>query len=129
MARGIQVWPSPAQDPELISDFIVESREHLANVETQVLTLEREPTNSESLNAVFRGFHTIKGLAGFLELWEVQKLAHEVETVLDRARNSQWTVTGTMKNGERVEARGCDFYSFRGDKVVKKDSFWKIRQS
>ena len=39
---------------------------------------------------------------------------------------SQWTVTGTMKNGERIEARGCDFYSFRGDKVVKKDSFWKI---
>jgi two-component system, chemotaxis family, sensor kinase CheA len=84
-----------AQDPELISDFIVESREHLANIETQVLTLEREPTNSESLNAVFRGFHTIKGLAGFLEVWEVQKLAHEVETVLDRARNSQWTITGT----------------------------------
>jgi two-component system chemotaxis sensor kinase CheA len=83
-----------SQDPELISDFIVESREHLANVETQVLTLEREPTNSESLNAVFRGFHTIKGLAGFLELWEIQKLAHEVETVLDRARNSQWTITG-----------------------------------
>jgi len=39
---------------------------------------------------------------------------------------SQWTVTGTMKNGERIEARGCDFYSFRGDKIVKKDSFWKI---
>jgi ketosteroid isomerase-like protein len=39
---------------------------------------------------------------------------------------SQWTVSGTMKNGERIEARGCDFYSFRGDKVVKKDSFWKI---
>ena len=61
-----------AQDPELISDFIVESREHLANVETQVLTLEREPTNSEALNAVFRGFHTIKGLAGFLELPLIQ---------------------------------------------------------
>jgi ketosteroid isomerase-like protein len=39
---------------------------------------------------------------------------------------SQWTVTGTTKAGERIEARGCDFYSFRGDKVVKKDSFWKI---
>jgi ketosteroid isomerase-like protein len=38
---------------------------------------------------------------------------------------SQWTVTGTTKAGERIEARGCDFYSFRGDKVVKKDSFWK----
>jgi two-component system chemotaxis sensor kinase CheA len=88
--------PSPdrslAQDPELISDFIVESREHLVNIESQVLTLERDPSDGEALNAVFRGFHTIKGLAGFLELWEVQKLAHEVETILDRARNSQWTI-------------------------------------
>ena len=83
---------SLALDPELISDFIVESREHLVNIESQVLTLEREPFDSEALNAVFRGFHTIKGLAGFLELWEVQKLAHEVETVLDRARNSEWTI-------------------------------------
>jgi ketosteroid isomerase-like protein len=39
---------------------------------------------------------------------------------------SQWTVTGTMSSGERVEARGCDFYSFRDGKVTKKDSFWKI---
>ena len=39
---------------------------------------------------------------------------------------SQWTVTGTMTSGQRIEARGCDFYSFRGGKVVKKDSFWKI---
>ena len=83
---------SLALDPELMSDFIVESREHLVNIESQVLTLEREPSDSEALNAVFRGFHTIKGLAGFLELWEVQRLAHEVETVLDRARNSQWTI-------------------------------------
>ena len=81
-----------AQDPELVSDFIVESREHLVNIESQVLTLERDPSDSEALNAVFRGFHTIKGLAGFLELWEVQKLAHEVETILDRARNSEWTI-------------------------------------
>jgi two-component system chemotaxis sensor kinase CheA len=84
---------SLAQDPELLSDFIVESREHLANLEAQLLTLERNPRDSEALNAVFRGFHSIKGLAGFLELWEVQALAHEVETILDRARNAHWTVT------------------------------------
>jgi two-component system chemotaxis sensor kinase CheA len=82
-----------AQDPELMSDFVVESREHLANIETEVLTLERDPCDAEALNAVFRGFHSIKGLAGFMELWEVQKLAHEVETVLDRARESRWTIT------------------------------------
>jgi ketosteroid isomerase-like protein len=39
---------------------------------------------------------------------------------------SQWTVTGTTRSGERIAARGCDFYSFRDGKVVKKDSFWKI---
>ena len=39
---------------------------------------------------------------------------------------SQWTVTGTMRSGEKIEARGCDFYTFRGDKIVRKDSFWKI---
>ena len=81
------------QDPELLSDFIVESREHLVNIESQILTLERDPCDSEALNAAFRGFHTIKGLAGFLELWDVQKVAHEVEAVLDRARNAELTIT------------------------------------
>ncbi len=86
--------PSPiAQDPELVADFIVESREHLAAIETQLLEVERNSSDTEALNAVFRGFHTIKGLAGFLELWAMQKLAHEVETVLDLARNSQLTIT------------------------------------
>jgi len=84
--------PSLAQDPELLGDFILESREHLAAVESQLLTLEGDPSVSEALNSVFRGFHTIKGLAGFLELWEVQKVAHETETVLDRARSSQWAL-------------------------------------
>jgi len=84
---------SLSQDPEMLSDFVLESREHLAAIEAQVLTLEREPGETEALHAVFRGFHTIKGLAGFLELWEVQKLAHEVETILDRARNFQMAIT------------------------------------
>lgn len=84
---------SPAQDPELLADFVMESRDHLSQIETQVLGLERDPHDGEALNAVFRGFHTIKGLAGFLELWDVQQLAHHVETVLDRARNGQWIIT------------------------------------
>jgi two-component system chemotaxis sensor kinase CheA len=82
-----------AQDPELVSDFVLESREHLAAIESQLLTLEGDPGAAEPLNSVFRGFHTIKGLAGFLELWDVQRLAHETETVLDRARSSQWSLT------------------------------------
>ena len=86
--------PAPvALDPELIGDFVLESREHLVQIEAQLLTLERDAGDSEALHAVFRGFHTIKGLAGFLELWDVQKLAHEVETVLDGARNGELTLT------------------------------------
>lgn len=91
--RAAPAETSLAQDPELLSDFLLESREHLAAIESQVLTLERDPHASEALHAVFRGFHTIKGLAGFLELWEVQKLSHEVETILDRARNLQLELT------------------------------------
>lgn len=85
--------PPVSLDPELIGDFILESREHLAQIESQLLTLERDASNAEALNGVFRGFHTIKGLAGFLELWDVQSLAHEVETALDLARNGELTLT------------------------------------
>ncbi len=57
--------------------------------------MERDPCDSEALNSIFRGFHTMKGLAGFLELWDIQKLAHEVEAVLDRARNFELKITPT----------------------------------
>ncbi len=84
---------APAQDQELIADFVLESREHLASIEAQALTLERDPSDTEALNSAFRGFHTIKGIAGFLEMRNIQELAHEVEAVLDRARNGQLTIT------------------------------------
>lgn len=40
---------------------------------------------------------------------------------------SEWTLSGTTTDGVRIEVRGCDLWTFRGDKVVKKDSYWKIR--
>jgi two-component system chemotaxis sensor kinase CheA len=84
---------SLAGDEDLILEFITESREHLAAIEGQMLILERDNTDAETLNAVFRAFHTIKGLAGFLEFAAIQALAHEVETLLDLARTSQLVVT------------------------------------
>ena len=39
---------------------------------------------------------------------------------------SEWTLTGTTTDGERLEVRGCDLWTFEGDKIVRKDSFWKI---
>jgi len=85
-----------ASDPELIGDFILESREHLTAIELQLLTLDQDPANSEAIHAIFRGFHTIKGMAGFLDLDAVRDLAHEVETVLDLARNEKLAITSAI---------------------------------
>jgi two-component system chemotaxis sensor kinase CheA len=85
--------PSLGQDPELLGDFVVEAREHLSAIESQSLVLEQDCGNAEAIHAVFRGFHTIKGLAGFLELAGIQEVAHEVETLLDRARNGELTIS------------------------------------
>jgi two-component system chemotaxis sensor kinase CheA len=84
-----------AQDPELLSDFILEAQEHLTSIENQSLAIERDPEDSEAIHGIFRSFHTIKGLAGFLELAHVQEVAHEVETILDLARNAKLEITPT----------------------------------
>ncbi len=82
-----------ANDPELMNDFILESREHLTSIELQLLILDQDAANAEAIHAIFRGFHTIKGMAGFLDLDAVRDVAHEVETVLDLARNGRLVIT------------------------------------
>jgi two-component system chemotaxis sensor kinase CheA len=84
---------SLAQDPELVGDFVLESREHLTSIEGRMLLLEQNPNDMEAVHSVFRGFHTIKGLAGFLEFPDIQAVAHEVETLLDQARNAKLAIT------------------------------------
>ena len=75
---------------KLIRDFVSESREHLDRISSsRCWSLDRSPADMEAIHSVFRSFHTIKGLAGFLAFDVIQTLAHEVETVLDLARNSE----------------------------------------
>ncbi len=78
----------------LIQEFITEAGTHLDTAEQEMLALEEDPTNSDSLNALFRAFHTIKGVAGFLDLKQVQSLAHVAENLLDRGRSGQLLLTG-----------------------------------
>jgi two-component system chemotaxis sensor kinase CheA len=85
-----------AQDAELVGDFITESREHLGAIEKHMLTLEKNPDEKEAVHAVFRGFHTIKGLAGFLEFMPIRDVAHDVETLLDLARNGKLVISGSV---------------------------------
>lgn len=84
---------SLAQDPEMVQEFLVESREHLASIEARVLELEQDASSQETLNGIFRGFHSIKGLAGFLDFAVIQDVSHEVETLLDKARNGELALT------------------------------------
>lgn len=78
----------------LIQEFITEAGTHLDAAEQEMLALEEDPTNNDSLNALFRAFHTIKGVAGFLDLKQVQSLAHVAENLLDRGRSGQLMLTG-----------------------------------
>lgn len=95
-----------AQDAELVNDFLVEARDHLNSIESRVLVLEQTPGDLDSIHAIFRGFHTIKGLAGFLGFSAMQEVAHETETLLDLARNGQLTITAEIID---VVLAGADF--------------------
>lgn len=76
-------------DASLLNDFITESRDHLHAAETVLLELETDPGNKENLNTIFRAWHTIKGVAGFLGLKEVATLAHKMESQMDLARKGE----------------------------------------
>ena len=85
-----------SEDEDMIREFITEAQEHLATIESGMLVLEQGAADAETLNAVFRGFHTIKGLAGFLEFTAIQSLTHEVETLLDLARKGQLAMSASV---------------------------------
>lgn len=83
-------------DLEILTDFICESREHLENADLKIMSLETNPGNQESMNAIFRAFHSIKGVAAFLGLEGIRTLAHEVETLLDKVRSGKIQASGGM---------------------------------
>ncbi len=78
---------------DLLHDFLTEAGEMLDDVELRMIDLERDPTNDGLLNAVFRGFHTIKGGAGFLEAGALVDLCHIGESLLDALRKNQLKLT------------------------------------
>ena len=81
-------------DFPLVGDFITESNGHIESAEAQLLKLEENPDDNEALSAIFRSFHTIKGVAGFLNLKQIGALAHAAENLLDLARNGKLQLVG-----------------------------------
>ncbi|KGM57338.1 chemotaxis protein [Lysobacter arseniciresistens ZS79] len=74
---------------DICADFLIEAREILDQLGEQMVALERSPADRECLNAVFRGFHTIKGGAGFLDFAPMVAICHAVEDRLNAARSGE----------------------------------------
>jgi two-component system, chemotaxis family, sensor kinase CheA len=81
-------------DPDLLKEFTAESRELLEKSEAALLAMENNPDDAESVNTVFRAFHTVKGTSGFLGLKSISELAHHAESLLSRIRNKEIRLVG-----------------------------------
>ncbi len=95
-----QTEPAPAtmaeEDKEIIYDFVAESLENLGTIEVKLMDLEQAPSDMEIINAIFRPFHTVKGVSGFLNFNKINKLAHVAENLLDKARNQELSIDGEI---------------------------------
>lgn len=79
-------------DEEILQDFLVEAGEIIEKLDEQLVQIEKTPDNKDLLNSIFRGFHTVKGGAGFLELNELVDICHAAENVFDMLRNGKITL-------------------------------------
>ncbi len=79
--------------------FIEETKEHLQNLNEQLLVLEKEPDNKDTINEIFRAAHSLKGMAGTMGYKRMQRLTHDMENVFQEIRNDKMTVTSNLMDG------------------------------
>lgn len=122
-------------DDELVQDYLAECREHLATIETDLLTIEQggAEIDEQLVNRVFRAAHSVKGGAGFFDLVKIRELAHKTENALDLIRSRQMVPTpevvsilllafdklreliGNHRESIRVDSRECAYVSYEYD--------------
>lgn len=78
---------------DMLQDFLTEAGELLSGVDNKLVELERAPDDGKLLNDIFRGFHTIKGGAGFLNVTALVTLCHRTENLFDELRNNRLKLT------------------------------------
>ncbi len=81
---------------ELLQDFLMESTDLLSDVDNKLVELEKRPEDKALLNDIFRGFHTIKGGAGFLNVGPMVTLCHRTENLFDKLRNGELHITSEV---------------------------------
>lgn len=83
-------------DDEMLEVFVQESREHLESLEPDLLSLEDNPGDPDTINRIFRSVHSLKGTSGFFGLDNISKLAHTMENLMSMAREGEITLTPPM---------------------------------
>ncbi len=111
-----------AQDREILNEFVSESREHLADIESDLLAMEEagDDADDELINRVFRAIHTVKGASGFFGLQKIAKLSHTMENLLMKIRDRELSITS-----ERIDAllNASDILKGMIDDVDNSESF------
>ena len=111
-------------DEELLEDFLIEAGEILELLSEQLVELENNPEDQPLLNAIFRGFHTIKGGAGFLNLTTLVEVSHITENVFDLLRNNERSITAELMDAilQSLDTVNDMFTVIKaGDKPAKAD--------
>ena len=76
--------------------FLDESNEHLQTLSDQLIILEKEPDNSDTINEIFRAAHSLKGMAGTMGYKRMQNLTHDMENVFSEVRNGNMEVNSNL---------------------------------
>ena len=91
---------------DLLQDFLQEAGDLLSDVDNKLVDLEKDPGDSRLLNDIFRGFHTVKGGAGFLNATELVTLCHLTENLFDKLRNAELSLSLELMDTIMAATRG-----------------------
>lgn len=106
-------------------DFIVEAFEHIDAIESNAMSLEQNPEDMEIIHTMFRAFHTIKGLSGFVEHTIIQEIAHKTETMMDLCRKGELKVStpivnAILKSSDYIKQLCNDVESYKDPDFINK---------
>jgi len=96
--------------------FIEETKEHLQTLNQEMLVLEKEPENQESINEIFRAAHSMKGMSGTMGFPKMQEFTHEMENVFSDIRAQKITVTADLVD---ILFKGLDALSKYLDNIIE----------
>ncbi len=104
-------------------DFIVEAFEHIDAIESNAMDLEKNPDNMDIIHTMFRAFHTIKGLSGFVEHTIIQEVAHKTETMMDLCRKGELKVStkivdAILKSSDYVKQLCDDIEAYKNQELI-----------